>query len=155
MQAEAPLGAWIESFRTLMTWKVEDVVARALSTIRLRDALVVCDLTVKHALAAGATVAIPGGDDYREPQALADALQGQTDGVRYRVRHDLSGEMVGICVVRRCGYCHALGRAAAGEDRRDPRDADRRRTQRVRIPRPACADVTRGTVLGLSGREDG
>jgi hypothetical protein len=94
--AETPVGAWIESFRTLMTWAAEDVAERALSTVSLRDALVVCDLTVKKALAAGVTVALSGGEDYRVPQALADALQGKTDGVRYRLRHDLSGTHIGI-----------------------------------------------------------
>lgn len=94
--AEAPLGAWVESFRTAMTLTTEDLADRALSAIRLRDTLVVRDLTVKKALAAGVTAAVTAGGDYRESQALADALQGVADGIRYRVRHDLSGAQIGI-----------------------------------------------------------
>jgi len=94
--AESPLGAWVESFRTVMTWSTGDIAARALSTIRLEADLRVCDLTVKKALRAGVTVSITGGDDYAAPQALADHLQPNFAGVRYRVRHDLSAELVAI-----------------------------------------------------------
>lgn len=94
--AEKPLGAWIESFRTLMTWTRDDVAARALSTVALTDDLVVLDLTVARALAAGVTVAITGGSDYGPPQALADAVQGSSDAIRYRVSHDLGAKHVGI-----------------------------------------------------------
>jgi RES domain-containing protein len=96
--AEAPLGAWVESFRAFMTWTTDDIAKRALSTIRLPAPLTVRDLTVKRALAAGVTVAVTGGDEYREPQALADALQGHADGIRYRVSHDLSGALVAVAL---------------------------------------------------------
>lgn len=94
--AEKPLGAWIESFRTVMTWTRDDVAARAFSTVTLTDALVVRDLTVARALAAGVTVAITGGSEYGPPRALADALQGVSDGIRYRVAHDPGAKHVGV-----------------------------------------------------------
>lgn len=94
--AESPLGAWVESFRTAMRWTISDVALRALSVISVDRDLVVADLTVKRALAAGITVAITGGDDYAAPQALADRLQSVLEGVRYRVRHDLSAQQIGV-----------------------------------------------------------
>ena len=94
--AEDPLGAWVEAFRTLMTLTTDDVEARALSTIVLPRELKVADLAAKRALAAGVTVALTGGPDYRPAQALADGLQGRKDGVRYRVSHDLSGKLTAV-----------------------------------------------------------
>lgn len=94
--AEDPLGAWAESFRTLMTLTPDDVSARALSTVTLRQELEVADLAVKRALAAGVTAALTAGPDYRPAQALADGLQRVRAGVRYRIRHDLSGSLTAI-----------------------------------------------------------
>ena len=108
--AEDPLGAWVESFRTLMTLTTDDVDARALTTITLRRDIEVADLAVKRALAAGVTVAVTGGPDYAPAQALADALQGEKDGVRYRVSHDLSGKLTAIGWF---GDAGAPGRSAA------------------------------------------
>jgi len=110
--AEKPLGAWIESFRTVMTWTRDDVAARALSTVTLTDDLVVRDLTVARALAAGVTVAITGGSDYGPPQALADALQGASDGIRYRVSHDLGAKHIAVAWFGDAGP--ASGAALAG-----------------------------------------
>jgi hypothetical protein len=94
--AERPLGAWVEAFRTTLTLTRDDIAARALSTIRLTSDLVVRDLTVKRALAAGVTAAVSAGGDYTPPQQLADALQRLHDGVRYRARHDLSQQLIAI-----------------------------------------------------------
>lgn len=94
--AENPLGAWLECFRTVLTLSTDDITARALSTITLNEDMVVRDLTVKRALAAGITAAIATSDDYTSPQALADALQGFADAVRWRLRHDLSQRLIGI-----------------------------------------------------------
>jgi RES domain-containing protein len=94
--AETPLGAWVESFRAIMTWSATDIALRALSVIALDRDLVVADLTVKKGLAAGITVAITGGADYAVPRALADKLQGTLGAVRYRARHDLSAKMISV-----------------------------------------------------------
>lgn len=94
--AEAPLGAWVESFRTVRTITPDDLARRSLSTIELAVDLTVRDLTVKRALNAGITMALTGGSDYAPAQRLATRLQGQSDGVRYRVRHDLSARYKAI-----------------------------------------------------------
>lgn len=96
--AEKPIGAWIEAFRTMLTLTEEDLAGRVLSTMTLKSNLVVSDLTVKRALAAGVTASITAGADYAAPQALADALQGVTDGVRWRLRHDLTQRLVGVAL---------------------------------------------------------
>jgi RES domain len=94
--AEQPLGAWVESFRTTMVLAEADVAARALTAVTLDRDVVVRDLTVRRALKAGVTTALTAGGDYRDSQALADALQGRADGVRWRVRHDLAQQLKGI-----------------------------------------------------------
>lgn len=94
--AEDPLGAWAEVFRTVMALTPDDVNARVLSTITLRRELDVGDLAVKRALAAGVTVALTAGADLGPAQALADDLQPLRHGVRYRIRHDLSGALTAI-----------------------------------------------------------
>ena len=110
--AERPLGAWVESFRTVMTWTEDDVAARALSTVTLAEDLVVRDLTVKRALEAGVTVAVTGGADYARAQALADALQGVAPGVRYRVSHDLSARLKAVAWFGAAGPADAEALAA-------------------------------------------
>lgn len=94
--AEKQVGAWVESFRTVMTWTTGDLAKRSISAIELTEDLVVRDLTVKRALNAGVTVAMTGGSDYSAAQELAGRLQDVSDGVRYRVSHDLSAKLVGI-----------------------------------------------------------
>jgi hypothetical protein len=94
--AEKPLGAFVEAFRTLRTLTDADVAARSLSEIELVEDLVVGNLTVKQALAAGVTAAITSGPDYTEPQQLASDVQGVLHGLRYRARHDLSQQLIAI-----------------------------------------------------------
>jgi hypothetical protein len=94
--AEDELGAWIEAFRTRMLLAESELAQRRLSIATLSADTVVSDLTVRRALRAGVTAAISTGADYRESQALADALQGKRAGVRWRLRHDLRQELVGV-----------------------------------------------------------
>ena len=101
--AEKPIGAWIESLRTVMTLSDGDVENRALSAVTLTRDVLVSDLTVKGALAAGATAAITAGADYTPAQALGDALQDVTDGVRWRLRHDLTQRLVGVALFGQAG----------------------------------------------------
>ena len=111
--AEKPIGAWIESFRSLLTLTEEDLAGRALATLTLTGDLVVSDLTVKRALAAGVTASITAGADYAPPQALADALQAVTDGIRWRLRHDLSQRLVGVALFGQPGRDAARSRGRA------------------------------------------
>jgi hypothetical protein len=94
--AEKPLGAFVEAFRTTRTLAEADVAARSLSEILLVDDLVVGNLTVRKALAAGVTAAVTSGGDYAEAQELASDVQGVLDGLRYRARHDLRQQLVSI-----------------------------------------------------------
>jgi hypothetical protein len=96
--AEDPLGAWVESFRTVMVIEQRDLLRRALTTVQVDRELDVADLADRRALRAGVTAATTGGADYSEPQALADSLHGLFDGVRWRVRHDLEQVLIGIAL---------------------------------------------------------
>lgn len=129
--AEKPVGAWIEAFRAMLTLTEDDLAGRALTTITLTSDLVVTDLTVKRGLAAGVTVLITAGADYAAPQALADALQGVTDGVRWRLRHDRTQRLVGIALFGQSG------RDAAARSR------GRARTSTGPIPQSVREEATR------------
>ena len=90
------LGAWVETFRTRMLLPEPEIVERRLSVATLEEDVVVCDLTVRRALASGVTAAMTAGADYRAAQALADELQGEYAAVRWRLRHDLRQRLIGI-----------------------------------------------------------
>jgi hypothetical protein len=94
--AEGALGAWVETFRTRMLLPERELDERRLSVATLQEDVVVCDLTVRRALAAGVTVALTAGGDYSAAQALADRLQGEYPAVGWRLRHDLRQRMIGI-----------------------------------------------------------
>jgi len=94
--AEGALGAWVETFRTRMLLPERELDERRLSVATLQEDVIVCDLTVRRALAAGVTVALTAGGDYSAAQALADGLQGEYQAVRRRLRHDLRPRIIGI-----------------------------------------------------------
>jgi hypothetical protein len=96
-----------------MTWASGDVARRALSTIALTNDRTVADLTLRRARAAGA--------DDSALQALADQLQDRTDGIRYRLRHDLGARLVGIALFGKAGP--AAGKTLAS------------------LPRPTTTDI--------------
>ena len=96
--AEHPLGAWVESFRTRMLLSEDEVRLQSLSSLELTRPVVVIDLADRRALAAGVTVALTAGADYAESQAIASMLQGLVAGVRWRVRHDLAQELIGVAL---------------------------------------------------------
>jgi len=96
--AEHALGAWVEAFRTNMTLLEDDVSARLLSTVELGDSMVVADLADRRALSAGVTVAVTSGASYDDSHDIASRLQGAVAGVRWRVRHDLAQELIGVAV---------------------------------------------------------
>jgi len=73
-----------------------DLAARALSVIIVAEPLRVADLTVARALRAGVTAEIAAGSEYADSQALARDVQDELDGVRWRLRHDVSAARIGV-----------------------------------------------------------
>jgi hypothetical protein len=93
---EKPIGAFIEAFRTTRTIAESDIASRSVSTIELTRPLLVANLTVKKALAAGVTAALTSGANYDEAHQFASDIQSAFEGVRYRARHDLSQQLISI-----------------------------------------------------------
>lgn len=120
--AEQPTGAWIEVFRSTMLLTESDLAMRCLSVIELTDPVRVADLTAARALAAGVTASTTAGADYTDSHALARALHDQADGVRWRLRHDLSARRIGVALF-------------------GPRGATSR-TGRARLPRPTTTPIS-------------
>ncbi|MGH9382153.1 MAG: RES family NAD+ phosphorylase [Thermoanaerobaculia bacterium] len=96
--AEDPLAAWVEVFRTRMRLTEREVATRTLSVVALEAPLRVCDLTQRGALRAGVAAALTAGHDYSEAQELALHLVDRCGGARWRVRHDLAGELIGVAL---------------------------------------------------------
>jgi len=96
--AEAPLGAWVEKFRTRMMLTDGDVRQQLVSKLELAHAIEVVDLTMRGGLAAGVTAALTAGASYDESQDVASRLQDLVSGVRYRVSHDLAQELIGVAL---------------------------------------------------------
>jgi hypothetical protein len=94
--AEEPLGAWVEVFRTRMLLTASDLATRRLSVASLGRDVMVRDLASRRALKAGITGALTGGGDYTDAHALADALQSSAPALRWRLRHDLGGKLIGV-----------------------------------------------------------
>lgn len=92
------LGAWVETFRSAMIIEEADVNSRSMVTVELDTAYRCADLTHRRALAAGVTGAMSSGADYGPSHSLADDLQGELDGVLWRVRHDLEQQLVGVAL---------------------------------------------------------
>lgn len=102
--AEDPLAAWVEVFRTRMRLTEREVAAKTLSVVTLEVPLRVCDLTRRGALRAGVTAALTAGHDYSEAQELASQLVDRCAGIRWRVRHDLAAELIGVALFGPPGY---------------------------------------------------
>jgi hypothetical protein len=96
--SEGPLGAWIESFRTTMTLLEDDVRQRVVTTVELKRSVAVIDLTDRRGLAAGATMALAADPDYGDSHDLASRAQGEAAGIRWRLRHDLRQELIGVAL---------------------------------------------------------
>jgi hypothetical protein len=110
--AEDPHGAWVEVFRTRMLLTPDDVDDRRLSVLTLRGSLRVPDLTSRRALTAGVTAALTAGAEYGPAHELADALQGREEGVRWRLRHDLEQQLIGIALFGQEGAASPSARRA-------------------------------------------
>jgi hypothetical protein len=96
--AEEPLGAWVEVFRTRMLLPEPELDARWLTVATLASDMNVLDLCDRRGIAAGATAALTAGSDYSDAQLLASAAQGAASGARWRVRHDLGQELIGLAI---------------------------------------------------------
>jgi hypothetical protein len=101
--AEHPLGAFVETLRTLNPIPEPELTRRRLTTVaidRLAGARL-ADITAARALAAGVTAAIATGDphDYASSHAFAASCHAAgLAGIRYRVRHDPSQRLIGIAL---------------------------------------------------------
>lgn len=110
--AEDPLGAFVEVFRTRLLLSENDVATRRLATIILHEPIELADLTTRAALAAGVTGDLVHSANYTEAQALASDLVGLLQGVRWRVRHDLEQELLGVALLGPIG----TGAPLAGDE---------------------------------------
>ncbi|HET8755852.1 MAG TPA: hypothetical protein VFM58_07575 [Solirubrobacteraceae bacterium] len=55
-------------------------------------------MTQRRALRAGVTAALTAGFGYDEAHDLAASLQGVAEAMRWRVRHDLAQDLVGVAL---------------------------------------------------------
>lgn len=97
--AEAPLGAWVEVFRTPTTIAEASVQIRSLQVVALGRDLRLADLTSRRALQFGVTASFGADEDYSASQTLAQkAVASGFDGVRYLVRHDPAQHLYGLAL---------------------------------------------------------
>jgi RES domain len=102
--AGEPLGAFVEAFRDQRVVHASTVADRALATLRVATRLRLADCTVGEARRFGITLEIGASDDYELCRRWAHALAGEGfAGIRYRLRHDPSGSLVGIALFRAAG----------------------------------------------------
>jgi hypothetical protein len=80
------------------------VADRALATLRASARLRLADCTAEKARRFGITLEIGASDDYELCQRWAEAfaLEGFA-GIRYRLRHDPSGSLLGIALFSAAG----------------------------------------------------
>ena len=80
------------------------VADRALATLRAPARLRLADCTVREARRFGITLEIGASDDYELCQRWAEAfVAAGLAGIRYRLRHDPSGLLVGIALFGAAG----------------------------------------------------
>jgi RES domain len=102
--AEEPLGAFVEAFRDPRIVSGTALTSRALATLRVPTDITVADCTVERARAFGITLEHAAGSDYELCRRWAEALAAAGfQGVRYRLRHDPSGSLIGIAVFGHAG----------------------------------------------------
>lgn len=110
--AQDPLGALLEVARGLTILSDRFLDSRRLLIARPTRELRLADLNAAGAYAFGVTGELSGTADYAGPQAWAAALRTHGfDGVRYRIRHDPRGDLVGVGWFGRAGR---WGRPPAG-----------------------------------------
>jgi RES domain-containing protein len=103
------------------------VADRALATLRSSARLRLADCTLEEARRLGVTLEIGASDDYALCRRWAEAFAGRGfAGIRYRLRHDPSGSLLGVALFG------AAGEAAWAVEARGPipddliRNAERR-----------------------------
>ena len=102
--AEEPLAALLEVSRGLTILSEDFLADRRLCTATLPVELRVADLTAAAAYGFGVTGELSATADYTGPHAWASALQAAGfHGIRYHVRHDPRGDLVGIAWFGRAG----------------------------------------------------
>lgn len=102
--AEEPLGAFVEAFRDPRIVHASTVADRALATLRAPARLRLADCTVREARRFGITLEIGMSDDYELCRHWAKALADECfAGIRYRLRHDPSGSLLGIALFSAAG----------------------------------------------------
>jgi len=101
---EKPLGAFVEAFRDPRIVHASTVADRALATLRPPARLRLADCTARDARRFGITLEIGASDDYELCQAWAEAFAAEGfRGIRYRLRHDPSGSLIGIALFGAAG----------------------------------------------------
>jgi hypothetical protein len=102
--AEEPLGAFVEAFCDSRVVHASTVGDRALATLRAPTRLRLADCTVEEARRFRITLEIGASDDYELCRRWAEALAGEGyAGIRYRLRHDPSGALLGIALFGAAG----------------------------------------------------
>lgn len=95
----SPLGAFVEVFRDFAFVAAADVAARALSSLRIPDDVVLADCTSPRARGFGVTAAIHSTSDYATTRAWAIAFRDRGyDGMRYFCGHDPSQREIGVAL---------------------------------------------------------
>jgi hypothetical protein len=99
------VGAWLEVFGSVALVDEIDVRRRSLAiATRSGAALSLADLASPRAAAAGASLDLVAGDDYRGPQQVAlDAFASGAAGLRALLRRDPSGTSHNIALFGRAG----------------------------------------------------
>lgn len=102
--AEEQLGSLLEVARGLTLLPETFLSSRQLLTTWPTRPLRLADLTAAAAYSYGVTGELSAAPDYTAPHARARALQAAGfAGIRYRVRHDPRGHLVGIAWFGRAG----------------------------------------------------
>jgi hypothetical protein len=102
--AEKPLGAFVEAFRDPRIVHASTVADRMLATLRAPERLRLADCTVEAARRFGITLEIGASDDYELCRRWAEAFAGEGfAGIRYRLRHDPSGSLIGLALFGAAG----------------------------------------------------
>jgi RES domain len=142
--AEDPLGAFVETlqnFRGIPLPRIE-LVARKLFSVEFRLALTLADLTDNAAANFDLDASIFAGspEDYSASQEFArDAYDAGFAGVRYRVRHDMRQDLIGVALFGPLG-AHSGAALPPGTDEDIPES----------VVASACTDIgfrVRGPLL--------
>ena len=98
------MGAFVEAYRDPRIVHASTVADRALATLRVAQRLRLADCTVGEARRFGITLEIGTSNDYGLCRRWAAAFAGEGfAGIRYRLRQDPSGSLLGIALFGAAG----------------------------------------------------